>query len=458
MDYTYNSNNQQSPSETTDEYLRIPSTLTNFINTDTTRELTKSDKPVNCFKGYLKEEPYAPTCSCCGQKMHVNHHLETSIRHIPFGQSYNVVRCKKIQYRCPKCNKTHSQDIPFQAPNHLITKELLTYIESLLAKGTYTNKDIAELAGVGQNVVKDIDKRRLERLYKDGDGNFIKPSQPARFLGIDEFKLHDGYQFATHIINLETGEVLWVAKGKKKQVVYDFINHVGMEWMDNVEAISCDMNSDFEEAFEEMCPHIQPVFDYFHIKKNFNDKVISNVRKDEQKRLLAEGKLDEVASLKGSKLILTSSRETLKAKDKEKNPNIKDNEKGEYELKYENLIKENLLLFKADIIKEKLGVAFSRTDEIEMTRDISEIMSLCKDSGNKHFKWFGRLLDRHFKGIVAHATYKISNGKIEGINNKIKTLRRSAYGYLDDDYFFLKIFDISRAKYVHNPKSHNFNE
>ena len=61
-----------------------------------------------------------------------------------------------------------------------------------------------------------------------------------------------------------------------------------------------------------------------------------------------------------------------------------------------------------------------------MTRDISEIMSLCKDSGNKRFKWFGRLLDRHFEGIVAHATYKISNGKIEGINNKIKTLRRSA--------------------------------
>ena len=119
------------------------------------------------------------------------------------------------------------------------------------------------------------------------------------------------YHPAKRMINFVT-----VPKGKKKQVVYDFINDVGMEWMDNVETISCDMNSDFEEAFEEMCPHIQPVFDYFHIKKNFNDKVISNVRKDEQKRLLAEGKLDEVASLKGSKLILTSSRETLKAKDK----------------------------------------------------------------------------------------------------------------------------------------------
>ena len=91
------------------------------------------------------------------------------------------------------------------------------------------------------------------------------------------------------IIDLETGHILWVQEGKKKQVVYDFIDHVGLKWMDGVEAVACDMNSDFQEAFEEKCPHIQPVFDHFHIIKNFNDKVISQVRKDEQKRLLAEG-------------------------------------------------------------------------------------------------------------------------------------------------------------------------
>ena len=52
------------------------------------------------------------------------------------------------------------------------------------------------------------------------------------------------------------------------------------------EAVACDMNSDFQEAFEEKCPHIQPVFDYFHIVKNFNDKVVSEIRKDEQRRAL----------------------------------------------------------------------------------------------------------------------------------------------------------------------------
>ena len=55
--------------------------------------------------------------------------------------------------------------------------------------------------------------------------------------------------------------------------------------MDGVEAVACDMNSDFQEAFEEKCRLIQVVFDYFHIVKNFNDRVVGEVRKDEQKRL-----------------------------------------------------------------------------------------------------------------------------------------------------------------------------
>ena len=73
-----------------------------------------------------------------------------------------------------------------------------------------------------------------------------------------------------------------------------------------------------------------------------------------------------------------------------------------------------------------------------------------------HLLWFERLLSNHFEGIIAHATYDISAAKIEDINNKIKTLRRQGYGYPDDEYFFLKLFDMSRRDYVRNPKSHKF--
>lgn len=79
-----------------------------------------------------------------------------------------------------------------------------------------------------------------------------------------------------------------------------------------------------------------------------------------------------------------------------------------------------------------------------MLKLITKILDLCANSGNKHMEWFWRLLVRHFDGIISHATYHISAGKIEGINNKIKTLRRQAYGYPDDEYFFLKLIDMSR--------------
>ena len=87
--------------------------------------------------------------------------------------------------------------------------------------------------------------------------------------------------------------------------------------MTNVEAVACDMNSDFEEAFEEKCYWIQPVFDYFHIVKNFNDKVVSEVRKDEQRRLYEEGNVEAARALKKTRYILMSNRSTLQKKDED---------------------------------------------------------------------------------------------------------------------------------------------
>nr|WP_296264907.1 ISL3 family transposase [uncultured Merdimonas sp.] len=324
---------------------------------------------------------------------------------------------------------------------------------------------MAELTGLGKNTVKDIDKKRLQGLYTTADGKLMKPERTTRLLGIDEFKLHNGHRYATHIIDMETGHILWIAGGKKKQVVYDFIKHVGLEWMDHVEAVACDMNSDFQEAFEDKCPHIQPVFDRFHIVKNFNDKVVSEIRKEEQRRLYEAGETAAARSLKKSRYILMSSRETLQKKDADategrvihKGSSLFKTEdivrKTGYEERYDKLLQENRLLFTVDLVKEQLSLAYSREDECQMSKDIISIIDTCKATGNKHMLWFARLLDSHFEGIIAHATYHITSSKIEGINNKIKTLRRQGYGYLDDEYFFLKLLDMSRQDYVRNVKS-----
>lgn len=466
MNYNTNENEMQTSLNINDNFLMIPSTLDGFKNDETVTGITKSGRQVFDIRGKLEITTEDRKCIICGHDMHINQRRDITLRHLCIGSSLSCVSFSHYQLLCPNCGFTKMQDISFKADNHQITKELLQYAKDLLACGKYTLKQVAEITGLGKNTIKDIDLVRLKEKYTIDGKRLVKPKNKARILGIDEFKLHDGYKYATHIIDMETGHILWISHGKKKQVVYEFIEFVGLKWMDTVEAVACDMNSDFEEAFEEKCPHIQPVFDYFHIIKNFNDKVISEVRKDEEKRLIEEGNIEGAKLLKKTKYILTSARESLQHKDEEARAgksiskesslfNTKSYTRKEgYEEKYNELLKENQLFFTIDIIKEKLRLAYTRTDEINMSNDITEIIDLCNSTDNKHFNWFARMLNDHFEGIIAHATYNISSGKIEGINNKIKTLRRQAYGLPDDEYFFLKLFDASRVSYVRNVKSH----
>ena len=412
--------------------------------------------------GELKASADDSICPQCGSSLHIHNRCEVNLRHLCFGDKLSCLRFTKLRYYCPRCGHSHMQDVPFQAKGHRISSELLNFTRDLLAYG-FTNKQVAYITGLGRNTVKDIDLKRLKEKYTVDGERLIQPERQARFLGIDEFKLHDGHKYAVIIIDMETGHILWLAHGKKKASVYSFIEHVGKEWMEGVEAVACDMNSDFQEAFEDRCPHIQTVFDFFHIVKNFNDKVVGQIRKDEQRRLIAEGDEKAAKSLKGSRYILTSSKQTLARKDREaedgkilsKASSLFSKEqvvrKDGHLARYEDIIRQNKLLFTLDLIKEKLCEAYKMTDEPSMAGAISEIMDMCMATGNKHLLWFRRLLDNHFEGIIAHATYDISAGKIEGVNNRIKTLRRQGYGYPDDDYFFLKLFDASRKGYVRNP-------
>ena len=428
--------------------ITIPSDLKGFINTNTKEGITVTEKRIYLIDGEL--ESHDCICPVCGGKMHIHDSYDVVLNHLPYGTTLSAVRFPKHRYYCSKCKATQMEEVLFQAANHRITEPLLNFAEDLLRHGL-TLKKVSYLTGLGKNVVKAIDKRRLGSLYCKPDSTEWKtPDETPKVIGIDEFKLHDGHKYATIVMSMETGHVLYLAKGKKKQAIYDFIDFVGEDWMDNVEAVCCDMNSDYQEAFEERCTHIQCVFDYFHIKKNLNEKVISEVRKDEQARLKREGKDGEAKNLKKTKFILTSSRSTLEEKD---------SRNGTATLaKYECLLKENESLCVADIVKEKLTYAYTLSCESRMANEIADIIDICNSTKNKHFIWFARLLDNHFEGIIAHATFRVSSGKVEGMNNKIKTIRRQGYGYPDDDYFFLRIFDASRETYVRNPKSHKIQD
>lgn len=169
------------------------------------------------FDGYVALSTNDLICPNCDSVMHKHNSYNTKIKHLPFGGTYTQVWVEKIQLICPRCGLTKMQELPFKDEKHLITKELRTYTEDLLATNKFTNKDIAKLTGLNRNIVKEIDKERLIKKYTvDGLGKeLIKPECQLKYLGIDEFKLHDGYKYATHIIDYDTGHILWIAEGKK---------------------------------------------------------------------------------------------------------------------------------------------------------------------------------------------------------------------------------------------------
>ena len=97
-------------------------------------------------------------------------------------------------------------------------------------------------------------------------------------------------------------------------------------------------------------------------------------------------------------------------------------QKGEQYRRYMELISQNRLLMDLDWVKTNLEQAYLKQTSEEMKLYIEEIINYCEGTENKHFIWFARLLRNHIDGIISHAEYPLSNGKVEGINQKIKTI------------------------------------
>ena len=404
-------------------------------------------------------------CPECGCKLVRKDITSTRLKDLPRGGILTELVVQRTKYQCtnPACKKTVLPPIDFKAEKHRITTALETYAQELLSRGL-TNQLVSQITGIDKMIVKEIDKTLLLHEFaeqdENGDWALKKPETTCRYLGIDEFLLHHGHIYATVILDLETGHILWMAKGKKKEVVFRFMEHVGSDWMSQVEAVACDMNSDFEEAFREKYPDIEIVFDHFH-----NDMVITPVRKDEYRRLESEGDLEAAELLKGTKYILTSNRVTLQEKDEEAQSGkvIRNGSKlfgidpyvrqGEYEARYNEIIKSNALLCVTDVLKSQLDLAYKQTDPENMMIVLEDVVGICFGTGNPHFAKFGKMIASHIDGIVTFAYLRISSGKVEGTNQMIKTTRRMAYGYRDDEYFFLKCMKNSRKKTTRKRKA-----
>lgn len=426
------------------------------------------------YTGKLRTDPCKELyCPKCGARLHGNGVSYVRLKHITYGSTYQTLEVEVKRYRCSSehCEYSCTEKIPFQAGGHRITVAAYHEIYRLLeTKGSKTSlKALSFETGVDAKIIRAIDKQRLYDKYtENGEGKkLLPPRRQARILGVDEFLLHSldrSDKFATFIMDMETGEVLWVAHSKTKEAIREFARYVGTEWLKGVEALACDMNADFYEALREFNPNIKQVFDHFHLVKNLNDKVITPTRiaiKDEM-----EKKADEkgLKAITGSKYLLTSSRRRLKERDNIAE-NWKDEDakehlfngvqkkapKGGRTERYQELLHLNKDLFVIDMLKDYLDEAYKCYSKGAMNAVILAAIDICEASANTHIQWFGKMLMNHLDGITNFGEFRLTSGKVEGTVRKIKFIRALGFGYPDDDYFFLKIIDGTRKNPRKNP-------
>ena len=287
-----------------------------------------------------------------------------------------------------------------------------------------TIKDVAEHLGIGWDAVKDIQKRHLQK-------RFTKPKlKHLRLLAVDEISIGKGHRYLTVVLDLESGAVVFVGDGKGADALDPFWRRLRPSGA-KIEAVALDMSKAYILAVTENLPEAALVFDRFHVVKLFNDR-LSDFRRELQ-REAEEGLHKDV--LKGTRWLLLKNPENLDPKRRERE-------------RLEEALRINQPLAAAYYMKEDLRQIWEQPDKATAARVLADWIRRADASGIKILHKMAATLEAHRYGILAYYDHRISNGPLEGTNNKIKTMQRQAYGFRDHEFFKLKIYALHQTKYA----------
>lgn len=183
-----------------------------------------------------------------------------------------------------------------------------------------------------------------------------------------------------------------------------------------------DMNSAFDLEVKEQCDNAVVVYDLFHVVAKYGREVVDRVRVDQANQLRDD---------KATRKVIKSSRWLLLRNT--------DNLKPEQAVKLEELLAANASLATVYVLKDQLKTLWFARDEARARNAWQEWADMALSSGIDALERFARRLEPYVEGIVSSAQHRLNTSVLEGMNNRIKVIKRMAYGYRDTAYFFLKI-------------------
>jgi len=308
---------------------------------------------------------------------------------------------------------------PFARPYCHYTRGLERFVCEL--SRWMTLAEVACVSGLGWESVKTIVKSHLGKRYAR------IPLKGVKYLAVDEIHVGRKGKFLTVAIDLESGHILWVAKGRGEAALVKFFRCLRKSRC-KIKAVACDMAAAYWGAVLKHLPKVDVVFDHFHVIKLINEK-IDDLRRALQREADVLGR----RYLKGTRYLLLAGAENVPEERRED---------------LAEALRFNEPLSTAYYLKEDLRALWSQPSRALMRRHLQSWCRRARESGISQMIAMARTLQTHATGILNFSKHRISTGKLEGINNKIKTLKRKAYGFRDESFFILKLFSLHESKSV----------
>jgi transposase len=331
---------------------------------------------------------------------------DLSIRDKPLRLRYRPFRIK-----CPVCG-VRAERVPWAPRWSRVTNALARAVALLTRRMSW--KEVAEYFGLDWKVVAAVVRRAV------AEGLRRRPWKPLHVIGIDEVSRKKGHEYLTLVYDLERKRLVWVGKDRTEETLNEFFRWLGRRRARSIRAVCCDMWAPYAKSIREHLPHAEILYDRFHIVQQLN-RALDEVRRNEVNRLGPT----QWADVKNTRYLILRNPWTLAPRDKRR---------------LSHLAKLNRRIYRGYLLRESFQAFWDYVSDGSAERHIQHWLWWASHSRLEPFREFAKRIRRHLQGLLAWTKLRVSNGALEGMNNKIKLVSHRAFGFRNIDNYIANIF------------------
>jgi len=353
-------------------------------------------------------------CGVCRQRCLEVHDIrrerewrDLSMRKLPLKLRY---RPRRVE--CPRCG-VRVEDFPWAEPWARVTTALSNAVAGLARELSW--KGTAREYGLNWKSVATIVKRAVQYGLKH------RKRPPVHAIGIDEVSRRKGQVYLTVVYDLERRVLLWVGDNRTEEAVRPFFTkEMGPRRCRTLQVVCMDMWAAYAKLVRDHAVNAQILFDRFHIVKHLNEAVDA-ARRDLWRQLTTK----ERVSFKGTRWLLLKNPWNLSSGQKER---------------LSTLVRWNSPLVRAWYLKESFQLFWTYKQPWRAKQHLLKWMNSAMRSRLEPFKKFVGMLRSHLDGVLAWTKTRLSNGAVEGMNNKIKSISHRSFGFRTAEAFIAAIY------------------